>query len=358
MAETTREEICHHVVKKDGSAPTPRAVDDVIARKKENPEWRGEDADRSGRPKLVSPAQEQQVVDLVFAERGKAVVTIRFCRKRLRFLRKVSRQTVSRLLQNAGLRWLKRRGKTLVPALSKTTRLLYADWILARHQATLNRLVYTDGTTFYLARNETEHCDKKRLALGTHVWRMANGKDGLWDDNVGPSLYAKAQGLPVKIWGFFGNGRLEYHVLPRDGRKTTNMNGARYLRFVDSRFKKWRRACFGDDAPVHLVQDHERCLWQDRNLRALRRSGCAAVENYPKHSPDLNAIEGWWRILRIRLEETAPVEFESRRAFIERLRRTVQWLNQHRQEEGYGLCTNQKARAADVKELAGAKTKW
>ena len=46
----------------------------------------------------------------------------------------------------------------------------------------------------------------KPTALGKHVWRMANGKDGIWDKNVGPSLYAKSQALRVKIWGFFGNG--------------------------------------------------------------------------------------------------------------------------------------------------------
>ena len=57
---------------------------------------------------------------------------------------------------------------------------------------------------------------------------MSSGKDGLHGDNIGGSLYAKAQGKPVKIWGFFGNGRLEYHVQPEetDGRgrkKTSNM---------------------------------------------------------------------------------------------------------------------------------------
>ena len=88
-------------------------------------------------------------------------------------------------------------------------------------------------------------------------------EDGQWSDNVGPSLYAKAQGLPVKIWGFFGNGRLDYYVLPRDGKKTTNMNGDTYEWLATERFAAWRRACFDDDSAVRLVQDHERCLWQD-----------------------------------------------------------------------------------------------
>ena len=76
--------------------------------------------------------------------------------------------------------------------------------------AKLKRFAYTDGTVFYLARSEAELEDKTRLCLGPYVWRMANGKDGLWDAHVGPSLYAKAQGKPVKIWGFFADGRLEH----------------------------------------------------------------------------------------------------------------------------------------------------
>lgn len=85
---------------------------------------------------------------------------------------------------------------------------------------------------FYLARSEKEAEDKERACLGRYVWRMANGEDGLWDENVGPSCYAEAQGKPVKIWGMFGDGKLEYFVLPADGQKTTNMNGARYNALV------------------------------------------------------------------------------------------------------------------------------
>ena len=58
-------------------------------------------------------------------------------------------------------------------------------------------------------------------------------QDGLFDENVGPSLYAKSQGMPVKIWGFLGNGRVEYYVLPEDvdekgKKKSTNMTGSEH----------------------------------------------------------------------------------------------------------------------------------
>ena len=99
---------------------------------------------------------------------------------------------------------------------------------------------------------------------------MANGKDGLWDENIGPSLYAKSQGLPVKIWGLFADGALYYHVLPADKKKrTTNMNTQRYQKLVRSTFAKWRRLAFrSNNVRPHLVQDHERCLWKDSSLKA------------------------------------------------------------------------------------------
>ena len=49
---------------------------------------------------------------------------------------------------------------------------------------------------------------------------------------------------------------------------------------------------------------------------------------------------------------------ETRDSFLARLRRTVDWLNQNRREGATELCTNLKTRAHDVKELAGARTKW
>ena len=189
---------------------------------------------------------------------------------------------------------------------------------------------------------------------------MANGKDGLWDENVGPSLYARAQGLPVKIWGMFANGKLFYHVLPKDkARKTTNMNTKRYGHLVRTKFPYWRRAAFrSKTVRPHLVQDHERCLWKTENKAALKKAGFHLLENYPKCSPDLNAIEGWWRRLRARLNATAPETCESRSGFVKRLRRTVDWLNKNCGPEALALCRNQKVRADEVLQLRGAKSKW
>jgi hypothetical protein len=90
-------------------------------------------------------------------------------------------------------------------------------------------------------------------------------------------------------------------------------------------------------------------------LKALKDAGFDVVKKYPKCSPDLNAIEGWWNRLRVRLEKTAPVQTESRPEFLRRLRRIVGWMNTSCRVEGGRLCRNQKVRAKAALKLQGAK---
>ena len=129
---------------------------------------------------------------------------------------------------------------------------------------------------------------------------------------------------------------------------------------MESKFQEWelRSARFGQDAPCALVQDHEKCLWQANILAAMREAGRTVVQDFPKSSPDLNAIEGAGHLLRQRLEQTEPDEVEGRAEFLARLRGTVRWLNEDQAEALQEMRWNQRKRAADVLELNGAKTEW
>ena len=68
------------------------------------------------------------------------------------------------------------------------------------------------------SRLRTRQCHASRLA------RFASGSWGLPWQISKPPLYAKSQGRPVKIWGYFSDNMLQYHVLPRDGRHILRMN--------------------------------------------------------------------------------------------------------------------------------------
>ena len=106
------------------------------------------------------------------------------------------------------------------------------------------------------------------------------------------------------------------------------------------------------------MHNHAKCLWTRKSLAALQAAGFDVLENFPKSPPDLNAIEAWWHRLRERLESTAPTAMESRPAFLLRLRRTVHWLNDNWHDDALALATNQKERAASVKDLGGARCEW
>ena len=68
----------------------------------------------------------------------------------------------------------------------------------------------------------------------------------------------------------------------------------------------WRKACFGDDARVHLVQDHEKCLWQDHGRPPLHpnmKNKCVnIIFSYPMGgaysipgSPPSGSPQSWLR---------------------------------------------------------------
>jgi len=359
----TKSKILKHVLKKDGTRASYRAIGGVLARARSDPEWQGEDSSAGGRPQEFSAKELARVKKLIHAEVGLARVTIPYLRKRLPFLKRVTREGVRKVLKRMKYVWRLRRGKAAIAAKYKPQRLTYSDWVLDQSQADLNRFAYVDGTGFYLARTPEQQVDKERAGLGRYCYRLATGEDSLEDRNVGASCYAKGQGLPVKIWGFFCDGWLEYYVLPKDytddGKLTTkHMNGDRYRAMVAKHFAGWRKKCLPRGGRVFVVKDYERFLRSEETIAAETQAGCHQIPEYPKCSPDLNAIEGWWRKLKLRLEETEPTGMESREAFLRRLRRAVDFLNRNCRAQGRRLCRNQKERARECKKLAGARTRW
>lgn len=352
--------IANKVFKKDGKHPTVAAVRKLIARAAADTKWQGVQPGGPGRPRTFTASQRTRLVRLVFKYRGQKCVTTKFCRQHLPFLREASRFVVADELKAAGLAWLRRRRKVWIPEEKREARMAYGKSMMKRRARTLKSFAYTDGTTVYLARDDVEEGDQRRRRLGAHVWKMSSGSDGLFSDNVGPSLYAANQGRPVKIWGFFANGRLMYYILPADGKSTVHMNGPIFRAMMTRYANKWKKACFGSCVPLHipLVQDHERCLWQEKSLKTLRQHGLSVEKSFPKSSPDLNAIEGVWAMLRKRLDESAPLRRETRDQFVIRLRRQVCNMNKTDKQILKRLCTNQKERAKDVARLMGARTRW
>ncbi len=358
-----RNNIRKEVLKKDGTRANIRAIDGVLQRARSDPDWQGDDSVAGGRPQELSIKEQRQVAKLIHEEVGLAKLNIPYLKKRLPFLRRCSKECVRQTLKRMGFVWRLRRGKAAIGKKYKPERLDYSDWVLKQPQKELNRQAYVDGASFYLATTAEQHEDKQRACLGKHCYRLQTGEDSLEDRNVGASSYAKAQGLPIKIWGFFCDGHLEYYVLPKDytdkGKLTTkHMNGELYRSMVQKQFAKWRKTCLPRGGRVYVVKDYEKFLRSAETIAAETKAGCDQVPKYPKSSPDFNAIEGWWRKLKLYLEEREPTERETREEFLRRLRRAVDHLNTKCRSQGRKLCRNQKERARECKKLAGARTRW
>ena len=359
----SREKIRKDVLKKNGKKASLRAIDGILAHARADPKWQGEEIISGGRPEDLTSKEKRTITKLIHAEVGLAKLTIPYLKKRLPFLRSLSKECVRKSLLRLGFAWRLRRGKAAIAKKYKPERLAWCDWVSKQPQKDLNRYAYVDGTTFYLAATAEQHEDKERAALGKYCYRMISGEDSLEDRNVGSSSYAKAQGVPVKIWGFFCDGRLEYYVLPKEysekGRLTTqHMNGVRYRVMAEKHFANWRKKCLPRGGHVFVVKDYERFLRSAETIAAETKAGCQQIPKYPKCSPDLNAIEGWWRKLKLYLEEREPTERETREDFVRRLRRAVDRMNSKCRAHGRKLCRNQQERAKECKKLSGARTKW
>jgi hypothetical protein len=230
---------------------------------------------------------------------------VSYLRKKFPEARRVGKTCLQERLHEAGLQYLRRRRKTLLSPENRLSRCTWADWVNGCRASTLSRWVYSDGTVFYLDRCAAEAADKKQAALGSHVWRMADGKDALYADCVGASSYAKAQGQPVHVWGLLAEGVLHITILPRG----EHMNRRTYASTIENRFTEW----LADHPGPLVVQDYEKCLRCEEPLRAFKAAGMKVLELHPKRSPDLNAIENAWHLLRNRLDLSgmrAHIRFE------------------------------------------------
>ena len=341
-------DIARIVKKSDGSAPSGQAIADVLQRLSEEPGWRGERKAGSGRPRSTPASLDKDIAKEVLRSRASRKVTVGYLQQKFPAARSVSRSCLEARLHEAGLAYLRRWKKSLVPAVYKQARLHFAESVLRMQQVTLRRWAYTDGTVFYLDKTDVSVEHTQRAALGSFVWRKADRTDALYADCVGPSAYNKAQGLPVRVWGLLARGVLHITILP----EKEVMNRWWYAWIIEHRFPAWLGDC------NKIVQDFERCLRCPEPLAVFAKLSVALVAGYPRCSQDLNAIENAWAMLRDRLFETMPTHRESRGDFCLRLRYAVDWLNRNRHSRLLELCDNQKERASAVIENKGGRTRW
>ena len=336
------------VKRANGTSFSAQCVAENMEKLKKHPAHRGERRPGSARPRKTTKALDNKIIKHVLKNCGKEKVTVDSIRKRFPQLKKVGNTLIEERLHEAGLHWLRRPRKSRVAKIYKEGRIKFAEEVLRRQQSTLDRWMFSDGTVFYLDKAAADNEDSARLALGPFVWRASDNKKAMHEDLIGPSSYAKAQGYPVRVWGLLCCGKLHVDILPED----EVMDQFYYAQLIEEKFSTWMGPC------THLIQDFESCLRAPESMVAFEEAGIELVASYPRSSQDLNPIENVWNLLRQRVAQTRPQERELRDAFVVRLKSAVVWLNTHHAKALEKLTKSMKARAKDVIELEGGRTKW
>ena len=177
--------------------------------------------------------------------------------------RNVGNSLLEDRLHEAGLKWLRRRRKTIITKEYLPERISYCKSVISKHQSTLDTWAYTDGTVFYLDRTAAENEETQRAALGAYVWRYTDGRDAFFKENLGPSSYKKCQGAPVRIWGVFAEGTLHIHIMDEG----EVLDQVLYEELIEDKFESWLGSA------RYLVQDFERCLRSAGPMSAFRKLG-------------------------------------------------------------------------------------
>ena len=115
------------VQKADGEMVSVQGVCDARAKMEADPAWRGERAQGSGAPRKTNRKEDVAITREVFRARGRTKVTVKYLKKTFPRLRTLSDDLVEDRLHEAGLAYLRRRRKTLVPEKHLRARVAFAS---------------------------------------------------------------------------------------------------------------------------------------------------------------------------------------------------------------------------------------
>ena len=110
----SRGKIRKEVLRKDGKKASLRCLDKVLAHARADPYWQGEDSAAGGRPPELDAKEVQELKRLIHAEVGLAKLNIPYLKKRLVFLRRLSKECARQTLERLGFAWRLRRGKAAI----------------------------------------------------------------------------------------------------------------------------------------------------------------------------------------------------------------------------------------------------
>ena len=127
---------------------------------------------------------------------------------------------------------------------------------------------------FYLDKGPADFEHTQMAALGSWVWKRADGRDSLFQECLGHSAYHKGQGIPIRVFGVLAEGKVYLEILETG----EAMNEDIYVDLTEDNFAGWLTNS------NYLVCDFEKCLRCPGALAALERIGVELKAGQTMHS--------------------------------------------------------------------------
>lgn len=238
-----------------------------------------QDAQRSGRPRKLTVAQERQVVRHLTRNPKTSI------RKTTRHVNQltgvsVSDKTIRKIAARNGLKYRLRRCKPLLTELHKTARLRFAN--CRRERGYWSRVIWTDEASFALYSN----------TRGEWV------RDG---EEATPRQTTKWP-TRIRVWaGISSKGKTPLIRIPK------SLNAAEFEKLLqDDLLPLMRNIYANEEESFVLMQDGDGTHTAKRVKKMLEEEGIEQLLPWPAHSPDLNPIENAWAMIERHLQTVNP----------------------------------------------------